>query len=240
MPDYAAWSIEQLMAESERLGFGEPLKTKRGLVKRAQEGWESKFAAISLAPDEPPVDLPPASMPTQRPRSRSASSASSSSVAADPDELVISDDEDSSAAEEEQMPDFKRWPIAELRAAHSKLRYPSEPKTKEALVRRLAKAWLEDRGRTAAPSSTQATVKGPGRATAEMVDAGMRAVCVDDPAMYERILRYEPVKLSVLRARLESVLGTDRIKSSLVTQWLDRRSVTFYIEDPTRGKRPRH
>lgn len=217
MPEYTSWTIEQLLAESERLGFSTPLKTKRALVRRAEDGWKSRLEKLSglgtnspsgsevdstrrkaqprtTSPEGSDLDSGDASASPAAPRKRSRRASASSTSDSDSERSTSSREEALAAVDlggdlpEEELPDFKSWPIAQLRAAHAKLDYPTEPKTKSALVRRVTKAWLEDHDSVERPEGFERATT---RATAEMVGRAMPKVCMDDRAFYERILRYE-------------------------------------------------
>ncbi|GAA5951681.1 hypothetical protein JCM21900_005758 [Sporobolomyces salmonicolor] len=66
----------------------------------------------------------------------------------------------------------------------------------------------------------------------------LRALILADPALYLRILRYEPIHIDELVA-LTTVNGL-KVARALLIRCLDDQSITFYSQDPTSGRRARY
>ncbi|GAA5928025.1 hypothetical protein JCM1841_001823 [Sporobolomyces salmonicolor] len=66
----------------------------------------------------------------------------------------------------------------------------------------------------------------------------LRALILANPALYLRILRYEPIHIDEFVA-LTTENGL-KVARALSLRFLDDQSITFYSQDPTNGRRARY
>ncbi|WAQ92628.1 hypothetical protein PtA15_17A110 [Puccinia triticina] len=236
MPSYERWTRAQLENESERLGYPDgPRLATAALVARAQAAWARQQPASPSRSDAEPDAGSSGSADDDRPGSRADPQEETREDSlewelnllnpADHALFAASDADDGPAV----RPCFESFSRAQLEREHAALahrirarpadaaepaRVPaaraaldSMPKTKPALARKVLRLWDALHPLPADPPAAVRIV------SVKLDLAGlsrvMACLLAIDPALYLRILRFEPIQLAVLEDKVRAVLDQE-------------------------------